>query len=79
MKQSFLDLIFSFIGLFIGCGIAQLTGIEVIQEAVFIAFMIQWIAFFPAYLWQTEKFYDLIGSATYLFVVSISAFIVFLF
>lgn len=70
MKQSFLDLIFSFIGLFIGCGIAQLTGIEVIQEAVFIAFMIQWIAFFPAYLWQTEKFYDLIGSATYLFVVS---------
>ena len=37
-----------------------------------IAFGIQWIAFVPAFLWQTEKFYDLTGSLTYLTVVILS-------
>lgn len=31
-----------------------------------IAFAVQWLAFIPAYLWQTEKFYDLVGSLTYI-------------
>ena len=30
------------------------------------AFVIQWLAFIPARLFQTERFYDLIGSATYI-------------
>jgi steroid 5-alpha reductase family enzyme len=30
------------------------------------AFAIQWLAFIPAYLLQTEKFYDLTGSLTYI-------------
>ena len=30
-----------------------------------IAFTIQWVAFIPAFIFQTEKFYDLIGSITY--------------
>lgn len=30
------------------------------------AFGLQWLAFVPAYLAQTEKYYDLIGSLTYL-------------
>ncbi|WP_206604639.1 DUF1295 domain-containing protein [Kineobactrum sediminis] len=34
-----------------------------------LAFAVQWLAFVPAYLRQTEKFYDLTGSATYLAVV----------
>ena len=34
-----------------------------------LAFIIQWIAFIPAYVLQTEKFYDLTGSLTYLSVV----------
>ena len=34
-----------------------------------LAFVIQWIAFLPAYIFQTEKFYDLTGSLTYLTVV----------
>ena len=40
-----------------------------IQQAVLIAFLIQWLLFIPAYYFQTEKFYDLTGSATYLFIV----------
>ena len=30
------------------------------------AFVIQWLAFIPAYIYQTEKYFDLIGSLTYL-------------
>lgn len=70
MKQSLLNLLFSLIAFSIVCGIALLTGIEVIQQAVLIAFLIQWILFIPAFYFQTEKFYDLTGSATYLFIVS---------
>jgi len=69
MKQSFLNLLFSLIAFSISYGIALLTGLEVIQQAVWIAFFIQWILFVPAFYFQTEKFYDLTGSATYLFIV----------
>lgn len=30
------------------------------------AFLIQWIAFVPAFIFQTEKYFDLIGSLTYI-------------
>ena len=70
MKQSILNLLFSFLSFAIGYGIALLTGLELIQEAILIAYLIQWIAFIPAYIFQTEKFYDLTGSITYLTVVS---------
>ena len=70
MKQSFLNILFSLISFFIGYGIAFLTGLELIQKAIIIAYIIQWVAFIPAYIFQTEKFYDLTGSITYLSVVS---------
>lgn len=70
MRQSFLNLIFSLIAFLIGYGIALLTGLEIIQKAILIAYLIQWIAFIPAYIFQTEKFYDLTGSITYLTVVT---------
>ena len=69
MKQSLLNIIFSLISFLIGYGIALSTGLELIQKAIIIAYMIQWIAFIPAYIFQTEKFYDLTGSITYLTVV----------
>ncbi len=70
MKQSLLNLLFSLIAFSLGYGIAFLTGLELIQKAVLIAFLIQWVAFIPAYFFQTEKFYDLTGSLTYIFTVS---------
>lgn len=70
MKQSILNLIFSFSAFSIGYGIALVTGLEIIQKAILIAYIIQWIAFIPAYFFQTEKFYDLTGSLTYLTVVT---------
>ncbi len=69
MKQALLNLFFALIAFILVYGIALLTGLSVIQEGVFIAFLIQWICFFPAYFFQTEKFYDLAGSCTYLVMV----------
>jgi steroid 5-alpha reductase family enzyme len=37
--------------------------------AALLAFGVQWLAFIPAYLSQSERYYDLIGSLTYLSVV----------
>ena len=49
--------------------LANATGIDLVLKVVFIAFALQWIAFIPAYVFQTEKFYDLMGSITYLSVM----------
>jgi steroid 5-alpha reductase family enzyme len=46
-------------------GGAKVGGIPVFAVCVALAFMIQWLAFIPAYLLQTERFYDLTGSLTY--------------
>ena len=45
---------------------AAAGGIPVFILAVAAAFIIQWLAFIPAYLRQTERFYDLTGSLTYI-------------
>jgi len=42
---------------------------------VAIAFVIQWIAFIPAWIFQTEKFYDLTGSFTYITVTLLAVFL----
>jgi len=47
-------------------------GLPLFTLSIILAFIIQWIVFIPAFLFQTEKFYDLTGSLTYL-TVSISA------
>jgi steroid 5-alpha reductase family enzyme len=44
-------------------------GVPLFALCVMLAFLIQWIAFVPAYLKQTEKFFDLTGSITYILVV----------
>lgn len=40
-------------------------SIPVFALAVAAAFLIQWVAFIPAFLSQTEKYYDLTGTFTY--------------
>jgi steroid 5-alpha reductase family enzyme len=45
---------------------ARAFGIPVLVLVVVLAFLIQWLAFIPAFLQQTEKFYDLTGSFTYI-------------
>ncbi len=47
-------------------GGALAGNVPVMFIAVFLIFLIQWLAFIPAYLKQTERYYDLTGSLTYI-------------
>jgi steroid 5-alpha reductase family enzyme len=53
-------------------GGASAAGIPIFALCVGLAFLIQWLAFIPAYLLQTEKFLDLTGSLTYITVAAIA-------
>ncbi len=53
----------------IGHGSVHVLGLPVVAWAVAAAFAMQWIAFVPAFLFRTERFYDLTGSVTYITVV----------
>ena len=70
MKQSIKELLFASAAFLLSYSIAYLTGIGLVKDAVLLAFIIQWILFIPAYLLQTEKFFDISGSITYISVVS---------
>ena len=63
------NILISVLSFAISYGIAYLTGSVIVKNAVLLAYVIHWIAYIPAYVFQTEKFYDLTGSVTYLSVV----------
>ena len=67
--KSLINIIISFSVFVVAIAIANASGSSLVLQAVLIAFAIQWIAFIPAYVFQTEKFYDLMGSITYLTVI----------
>ncbi len=45
------------------------AAVPVFTQAVMLAFIINWVAFIPAYLRQTEHFFDLTGTITYISVL----------
>jgi len=47
-------------------GSSRVAGMPVFALIVGLAFLIQWLVFIPAYVRQTEKFFDLTGSLTYI-------------
>jgi len=44
----------------------ELSGVNLVSHLLVMCFVIQWIAYIPAFLLKTEKFYDLTGSLTYI-------------
>ena len=44
----------------------ELSGVNLVGHLLVMCFVIQWIAYIPAFLLKTEKFYDLTGSLTYI-------------
>ena len=46
-------------------------GASLFAWLVGLALLVQWLAFIPAFLLQTEKFYDITGSITYISVVTL--------
>ena len=69
MISKITNIIISIIAFVIAFSIAYATGIDLVMKVICMAFIIQWVMFIPAYIFQTEKFYDLTGSLTYLSVI----------
>jgi steroid 5-alpha reductase family enzyme len=53
-------------------GGATLGGVPVFMLVVALAFLIQWLVFIPAYVYQTEKYFDITGSITYITVTGVA-------
>ena len=70
MLKKFIHLLISFSAFSICYLLAFLTEIPELQNVILYVFLIQWALFIPAYVFKTEKFYDLAGSSTYIFAVS---------
>lgn len=51
-----------------GVGTTQYRDLSVVYWCAALALVIQWLAYVPAYLLRTEKFYDLCGSLTFIIV-----------
>lgn len=49
-------------------------SVPVMGAAVLLAMALQWLAFIPAYIFQTERYYDLVGSLTF---ISVTVFALF--
>ncbi len=75
-KLSLVFLVLILIGLLVamagGQGGSLVAGIPVFALLVGLAFIIQWLAYIPAYLKQTEKFYDITGSFTYIAAITLA-------
>jgi len=54
-------------------GGAAIAGMPVFALVVGLAFLIQWLVFIPSFRMQTEKFFDLTGSLTYISLTLIAA------
>jgi steroid 5-alpha reductase family enzyme len=81
MKKADRDALFSVvIVILIGLGVAlagsqggaSVFGIPLFALSVGLAFLVQWLAFVPAYLLQNERFFDLTGSITYISVTTLA-------
>jgi len=53
-------------------GGASALGVPIFALSVGLAFLIQWAVFIPSYLLQTERFFDLTGSITYISVTTLA-------
>ena len=74
MKQNAVRIVLSILVFGISFFVATLTKLEIVENAILLAFLIHWLFFIPAYLFKTEKFFDLTGSLTY---ISIMVYVVY--
>jgi steroid 5-alpha reductase family enzyme len=51
----------------------SIGSIPIFTLCVGLAFLIQWLVFIPSFRLQTEKYFDLTGSITYITVISVAA------
>jgi len=83
MSKNIKDYISVIIAFFIGALIAiggsqngaQYNGYPILFTCLIISFVLHWIAFIPAYLARTEKFYDIAGTVAYLSVLATASYL----
>ena len=83
MSKNIKDYISVIIAFFIGALIAiggsqngaQYNGYPILFICLIISFVLHWIAFIPAYLARTEKFYDIAGTVAYLSVLATASYL----
>ncbi len=83
MSKNIRDYISVIIAFFIGALIAiggsqngaQYNGYPILFICLIISFVLHWIAFIPAYLARTEKFYDIAGTVAYLSVLATASYL----
>ena len=66
MNSVLLKILFSILAFSVPFGISLLLGNQLVTNIVLLIFFIHWLFFIPAYILQTEKFFDLTGSFSYL-------------
>lgn len=67
------------VGYAVGYGIGKTGAINTALPALFIcalwAFIVNWVAFIPAFLAKTEKYYDLMGAFTYISTICLALYL----
>ena len=75
MKNHLINIISSTVAFYIPFQLAILTDLPLVKNLVLLIFLIQWLCFIPAFIFQTEKFFDLTGSLTFLATVTYTLYI----
>ena len=69
MKNRIYNYIVSFVAVLISISLGTLTGIDEVRNGIILSFIFHWLLFIPAYIFKTEKFYDLTGSLSYITII----------
>jgi steroid 5-alpha reductase family enzyme len=69
MNNILYNYIISFVAVLISVSLGLLTGIDEVRNGIILSFIFHWLLFIPAYIFKTEKFYDLTGSLSYITII----------
>ena len=69
MKNSLFNYVIAFFAVLISVSLGILTGIDEVRNGIILSFIIHWLLFIPAFIFKTEKFYDLTGTISYISIV----------
>jgi len=69
MNNILYNYIVSFVAVVISVSLGILTGVEEVRNGIILSFIFHWLLFIPAFIFKTEKFYDLTGSLSYITII----------
>lgn len=66
MENKYVNYLISFLSLSFCLFLSYITDIQIIIDSVLFIFLIHLLIFIPSFIYQTEKFFDLTGTISYL-------------